>query len=191
MNPRAELRGRLIALTRDLMLIPSSARRPHDRERCYAFVRNHVEALDHLDLRCYRQADIPSLLAVPEGVESPEVLLCGHLDVIDHSDPEVYRSHVTESRIVGPGAGDMKGSLAIMLEVFLSIHGRFPHASLGLLITADEETGGESGVRYLFEDIGFRCGTVLLPDGGSLGEIVSEEKGALHLRLACDGHAAH
>ena len=186
-----DLQSRLEALTRDLMLIPSSHSRPEERERCYAFVRNHSEALDRIAIHAYRKDDIPSLLALPEGVEEPEVLLCGHLDVIDHPDAAVYRSHLSDTRIQGPGAGDMKGALAIMMEVFRAIHGESPGASLGLLITADEETGGQAGTRYLFDELGFRCGCVLVPDGGSLNEISVEEKGVLHLRLSCEGHASH
>jgi hypothetical protein len=37
------LRRRLIELTRDLIIIPSTRDRPEDIERCMEFVINHVE----------------------------------------------------------------------------------------------------------------------------------------------------
>ncbi|NIP94173.1 MAG: M20/M25/M40 family metallo-hydrolase, partial [Akkermansiaceae bacterium] len=88
--------------------------------------------------------------------EKPEVLLCGHLDVVGHPDISVYRSRVADGRVYGPGAGDMKGPLAILLELFKAFHTRHEDASIGLLVTSDEESGGQAGVRHVFEDRGFR-----------------------------------
>ena len=85
----------------------------------------------------------------------------------------------------------MKGALAILLEVFRSFHQKYPDASLGLAISSDEEQGGESGVSYLFGDVGLRCGLVINPDGGGLNEITIAEKGVLHLHLARQGRAIH
>jgi succinyl-diaminopimelate desuccinylase len=36
-----------------------------------------------------------------------------------------------------------------------------------------------------------RCGVAIIPDGGTLNEVIIEEKGILHLRLRATGHAAH
>ena len=85
----------------------------------------------------------------------------------------------------------MKGALAIMLELFREHRRKNPDASLALLVTSDEETGGDAGVRHLFDDLGFRCGTVLVPDGGSLTEITIEEKGLLQIEMIIRGHTAH
>ena len=191
MNDAAALQARLVALTRDLMLIPGCASNPQDRDRCCEFVRNHLDGLDRTTVRSFEKDGIPSLLAVPEGVEAPDVLLCGHLDVIDHPDMFAFRSHVTGTRLYGPGSGDLKGALAIMLELFREYRRKNPKASLGLLVTSDEETGGDAGVRHLFDDLGFRCGSVLVPDGGSLTEITVEEKGLLQIEMSFKGHAAH
>ncbi len=38
-----DLQRRLVALTRDLILIPSDASHPEDITRCFEFVINHVE----------------------------------------------------------------------------------------------------------------------------------------------------
>jgi succinyl-diaminopimelate desuccinylase len=150
-----------------------------------------VEALGNVSLQEYRRDGIPSLLVLPNHTETPEVLLCGHLDVISHPDIQVYRSHVADGRIYGPGAGDMKGPLAILLEIFRAFHSRYTEASVGLLVTSDEESGGMHGVRYLFDEVGLRCGVAMIPDGGSLNEVTVEEKGVAHVSLHIHGHAAH
>lgn len=187
----ADLTESLIALTRDLVLIPSSAERPAERERCFAFVRNHVDRVAGVTAREIRKDGVPTLLALPEGVQHPDVLLCGHLDVIHHPDAQAYVSRVIDGRIVGPGAGDMKAALAVMLEVFHQVHEGSPGASLGLLVTSDEETGGAAGVQHVFEGEGLRCGVAMIPDGGSPNEVTIDEKGLLHLVLRLKGHAAH
>jgi succinyl-diaminopimelate desuccinylase len=133
----------------------------------------------------------PSLLALPRNCERPEVLLCAHLDVITHPDIRFYNSRVEDGRIVGPGAGDMKGSLAILMELFREFNGRKPGIKLGFVITSDEETGGECGIGHLVNECGLRCDAALIPDGGSISEITVEEKGILHVNIHCHGRSAH
>ena len=186
-----DIQERMVALTRDLILIPSIPSRPDDRRRCYEFIRNHLESLDDIEIREFEDKGIPSLVAAPPGCHEPEILMCGHLDVISHPDISVYRSSIENGRIYGPGAGDMKGSLAIILEVFRQIHSRLPRASLGVAITSDEETGGESGIGYLVNKEGIRCKQAMIPDGGSLNEITIEEKGIIHMRISCQGATSH
>lgn len=187
----SRIRQRVVALTRDLILIPSIPSRPEDRRRCYEFVRNHLEGVDGVEVREFETAGIPSLVAMPEGVREPALLMCAHLDVITHPDITFYRSEIRDGKIVGPGAGDMKGTLAILMELFRRVHDSHPGASLGLAVTSDEETGGECGIGFLVRDHHLRCGTAIIPDGGSLNDITVEEKGILHLRLRCHGHPAH
>ncbi|MEM0895337.1 MAG: M20 family metallopeptidase [Verrucomicrobiota bacterium] len=190
----ARLRERLIQLTRDLVLIESTDDRPGERKRCFQLIRNHLDEIPGLCIESFEKNGYESLVVLPEGVREPAVLFCAHLDVIHHPDPESYRSEVRDGKIFGPGAGDMKGQLAIIVEMFRSFgrRGLFPDGlSAGLAITSDEERGGENGVRFLIEDVGLRCGTAIIPDGGSLDEIIIAEKGILHLRLTSHGMSAH
>ncbi|MHB8902241.1 MAG: M20/M25/M40 family metallo-hydrolase, partial [Thermoguttaceae bacterium] len=132
------LKGRLVALTRDLVIIPSTADRPADRQRCHDSVRNHIEAIEGLEIAQYERCGFRSLLARPKGCAAPDVLLVAHLDVVGLPDEAGYRSEVVDGRIIGPGAGDMKGQLAILLELFQAFHRRHPGVSLGLAVTSDE-----------------------------------------------------
>jgi|TARA_B100000315_G_C14532977_1_gene567090 succinyl-diaminopimelate desuccinylase len=188
---KKDVKERIVALTRDLILIPSTVSRPVERLRCYEFIKNHLEALDQIKVREYESKGIPSLLATAEGINKPKILLCGHLDVIDHPDKASYHSVVKEGRIYGPGSGDMKGALAILLEVFRNIHSQKPDASLGIAITSDEESGGASGIGFLVARKGLSCKSAIIPDGGSLNEITVEEKGILHLKISSYGHPVH
>jgi len=183
----------LIALTRKLMHIPSTESRPEDRARCFDLCRSHLETLQSIQICEYESRGFASLVAGASDVAVPRILLVGHLDVIEHPNIEVYQSTIHDGRLWGPGAGDMKGQCAIMLELFCDLHRRFPGISLGIAFTSDEERGGDDGVRYLFETVGLRCGLAIIPDGGSINRITVEEKGILQVRLRVigkEGHAA-
>ena len=186
-----DLRQRLTALTRDLMLIPSTEARPAERQRIMAFIANHLEALEAVTLHRYESNGYTSLVALPQGVSEPDMLLCGHVDVVEHPHIEAYGSSIVDGRIVGPGAGDMKGAVAILLELFRHWHTHHAGASLGLAITSDEERGGADGVQYLINTVGLRCKRAIVPDGGSLNDLTIEEQGVLHVKLKATGKAAH
>ena len=190
-DPLDELRQRLTSLTRDLILIPTTDSRPAERKRCFEFIHNHLDQLQQIRLVDFQSNGYDSLVVFPESSDVPEILLCGHLDGVEHPEPDAYHSKLKNGRIIGPGAGDMKGQLAIMMELFRSLHSRFPDASLGLAITSDEERGGLDGVRFLVQEAGLRCGLAIIPDGGSLNDVTIEEKGVIHLQIRCHGEAAH
>ena len=186
-----QLRDRLVALTRDLVLIPSIPGRPDDLRQCYEFVRNHLEDLPRVEIQDLENGGVASLIAGPAHTPRPEVMMIAHLDVVTHPDIRQYRSIVENGRIIGPGAGDMKGALAILMVLFRRFHREHPGINLGLTVTTDEETGGQHGVGFLVADKNLRCNVAMIPDGGSLNEITVEEKGVMHLRLSRSGHPAH
>ncbi len=185
------IREKLIALTKDLVLIPGTAERPDDLNRCIAFVKDYLNNINNICITEYRHNDIPSIVALPKDTTEPLILLVSHLDVISHSDVGVYNPSLREGRIYGPGTGDMKGAVSIMMELFKYFHGKHPGISLGLALTTDEEQGGNSGIGYLFDEVGLRCGLSINPDGGSLNEVTIAEKGVIHLRISYSGHSSH
>ncbi len=190
-RPDNHLRKRLIELTRDMILIPSTADRPAEIDRCMEFVINHVENADAVTVHRYNEGGAPSCVILPHDIAAPDVLLLAHLDVVSLPAPAEYRSTIRGERIYGPGAGDMKSELAILMEVFRAVHGRHPGVSLGLAVTSDEERGGACGTRFLFDEMGLRCGTVIIPDSGAVNEIAVEEKGTLHIKIGVQGKAGH
>ncbi len=191
-NPSdAALAARLTELTRDLILIPGTESRPTELRRCLEFLGNHLESLPNINLRYLENGGCLSLVATPVDCDRPDILLCGHADVVDHPDPSSFRSAVHAGRIWGPGAGDMKGALAIILTLFRNLLPQARLPSLGIAITSDEERGGEHGVKFLLGEAGLSCGTAIIPDGGSPSEITVEEKGIVHATLTARGYSGH
>lgn len=191
MIDRERLTGQMIQLTRDLVLIESTDARPEERRRCFQLIRNHLEEIADIEIQTLEKNGYESIVVMPTGCGRPEVLFCGHLDVVEHPDAESYRSEVRDGRIYGPGTGDMKGQLAILIQLMRHLWREHPGLPIGLAITSDEERGGESGVKFLVEEAGGDAGVAVIPDGGSLSDIIIEEKGILHLQVKSLGEAAH
>ena len=185
-----ELRAQLIDLTRALIRVPSSAAHPSALERALELLRERLKPLAGVRIEEFRCEGVPSLVIRPAAVETPAVLLVGHIDVVDHGSRRHYRPRVRDGRIYGPGAGDMKGAVAIMVTLFGELLRRHPEMALGLAITADEELGSHHGTRYLV-DQGLSCDLAILPDGGSIDTVVVAEKGLLHVEVVWRGASTH
>ncbi|MGH7765846.1 MAG: M20 family metallopeptidase, partial [Candidatus Binatia bacterium] len=95
------LRQRLVELTRDLILIPSTRDRPEEIERCLEFVVNHVELPEAVTVQRYREEGSPSVVILPRDVAVPDVMLLAHIDVVARPEGTEYRSTVSDGRIYG------------------------------------------------------------------------------------------
>jgi len=121
------------------------------------------------------------------------LVLCGHMDVVPaeeegwRSDP--FKLREEGDRLFGRGACDMKGFLAVALN--LARESRGLRGPLVLVFTYDEEVG-TAGARDLVE--GWVCDT--LPRRAIIGEptelrVVRMHKGHTHVRITMHGVSAH
>jgi len=185
-----ETEKHILELLKDLIIIPSTASNPDGLLHAVRLIQNHIENIDGVRIEAHESRDRPSFVARPDHDGPLRILLVGHVDVVE-SDPEGFQPRMEGGRLYGRGAGDMKGQVALMTELFCELLGRYPGLPIGLMITADEESGGRHGVGYLINEIGYRADVAIIPDSGSLNEIVTMEKGILAGRLTCRGTAGH
>jgi len=124
------------------------------------------------------------------------LLLCGHLDVVPADEPDwrsdPFRLSETESTFVGRGACDMKGFVALAVNLFRQASGQSVRRPLALLFTYDEEPGTLGAQHFAktwhrpFE----------LPRRCVVGEptelrAVRMHKGHLRMRVTLHGKTAH
>jgi succinyl-diaminopimelate desuccinylase len=102
------LAGQLAARTLELIDIPSVSR---DEARLAA----HVAAVLRAGGVAVRDLGDTCLLAGPDGAP---LLLAGHLDTVPAQDDRQAR--IDGDRVHGLGASDMKGALAVMIELALA-----------------------------------------------------------------------
>ncbi|MDR2777671.1 MAG: M20/M25/M40 family metallo-hydrolase [Rickettsiales bacterium] len=114
------------------------------------------------------------------GLEFDVISSC-HIDV---APAQTYEMKIDRGKIFGRGVFDMKSfvvsSLANLRE--LAIDGR--NIRYAVVLTSDEEIGGENGMRYLVETVELKTHLVLDSDSGkNINSIVRENLGAITIEL--------
>lgn len=150
----------------------------------------------------------PNLLARLRGDgDGPTLAYLGHVDTV-RADPEEWSrdpwcGDLDDGWVWGRGALDMKGQVAAELAAGLDLarSGWRPKGELLLMITADEEAGGDLGARWLCENHAdrVRCDFAVNEGGGAsiaMGErrlytLSVGEKGIFRIRLKVEGRAGH
>jgi succinyl-diaminopimelate desuccinylase len=137
----------------------------------------------------------PNVLATVTEGPGPVVALNAHHDTVPvepgawNYDP--FGAEIDDGRLYGRGAADSKGRIAsyTLAARALERAGLLPEeATVVLAITADEETGGHAGAKYVAEE-------ELQPDyavvEGSSTSVWHAGCGVLHFRVTVAGEATH
>jgi glutamate carboxypeptidase len=133
-------------------------------------------------------------LARLHGDGSGRILLMGHLDTVYPDGTAAARPmRFDGSKIIGPGACDMKGGLLVGMYALRALqHANFhDFEEIAFFFNSDEEIGSP-GSRPLYEPIARGQDSVLvLESARANGDIVSARKGSGEFRLWVTGKAAH
>jgi acetylornithine deacetylase/succinyl-diaminopimelate desuccinylase-like protein len=147
---------------------------------------------------------------LPGDGSRPPVVLLNHIDVVpadeDYwTEAKPFSGTVKDGRIWGRGASDMKGTAIAQLAAFVSLkRDRIPlKGDVIFLATADEESGGRLGAKFLLEtlpDLVKPDATVLTEGGGIVAGSDGDlryfapeyvQKTPLWLRLTAKGTPGH
>ena len=131
-----------------------------------------------------------SLVATTNPTKKPRVLLAAHLDVVPAPKP-LFKLTERDGAFYGRGVCDMKFAIASYLQLIDDLGEDLPTYDLGIMITTDEEIGGEDGVKALLEKGGYRAEACVLPDGGDNWALEREAKGVVWIKATANGTAAH
>jgi acetylornithine deacetylase len=136
------------------------------------------------------------LAAGPAGLGSGGLALSGHMDVVPAEEPDWKTDPFTlatvDGQLVGRGAADMKGFLALAINALAALDPGRLRLPLALLLTYDEELG-TLGARHFVETW---AEPEELPKSAIIGEptslaVVRMHKGYLKMRFEVTGQAAH
>lgn len=142
---------------------------------------------------CSSAGHAPDLLATLTGTGDARVLLLGHLDtVVAHTEHRPLEA--SDGRLIGSGAVDMKGGIALALGVMRAF-ARIPEAfaTLSLLAVNDEEwrTGGFSHAARFADQHACLCFEAGELSADGQDAVVARRKAAGTLRVGAHGLAAH
>jgi succinyl-diaminopimelate desuccinylase len=172
----------LLAATADLIAVPS---RSHDEAALADLVHEALAACPWLDVE--RVGD--NVVARTMLDRGQRLVVAGHLDTVAPNGNEVPR--VEGDTVWGLGASDMKGSLAVMLEVATTV--RAPSVDVTWCFYAREEIDRkDSGLLELWQ----RRPDLLAGDAAVLGEpsgglIEAGCQGTMRVRITLRGIRAH
>jgi len=121
-----------------------------------------------------------------------EILLCGHLDVVP-ADEGDFLAKIKGGKMYGRGASDMKGALAVFIDQFSEYLIQKKVKNIGLLITSDEEQGGDNGTKHILDTVNLRPSFALIGDAQWRKDlrISTKEKGGVWIRLTAKGISGH
>jgi len=191
----------LIALTRDLVRIPSVVR-PGDPTATEAAVAAHVERwlrTEGFDVEVHEVAPgRPNVLAsIGASGAGPTLLLEGHTDVVTEGDAREW-SHppfggdLVDGRIYGRGSADMKSGLAAAMVAAAAIKRSGARLGGRLVVGAlvDEE-GDMLGARHLCTTaLGRELSAAIICEPEQ-NELCLEQRGVVWARVTVRGRMAH
>jgi succinyl-diaminopimelate desuccinylase len=191
----------LIALTRDLVRIPSVVR-PGDPTATEAEVAAHVErwlSTEGFEVEVHEVAPgRPNVLAsIGASSAGPTLLLEGHTDVVTEGNPREW-SHppfggdLVDGRIYGRGSADMKSGLAAAMIAAAAIKrsGALLGGRLVVGALVDEE-GDMLGARHLCTTaLGRELSAAIICEPEQ-NELCLEQRGVVWARVTVRGRMAH
>jgi len=191
----------LVELTRELVRIPSVVR-PGDPAAGEAAVARRVEqwlATEGFALEVHEAAPgRPNVVAwLGEKGSGRCLLLEGHTDVVTEGDPAEwthppFAAELTDGRIYGRGAADMKGGLAAAMVAAAAIK-RSGAAFRGKLVVgalADEEGDMLGAKHFCATPIGRELDAAIICEPEQ-NELCLEQRGVVWARVAIHGRMAH
>src|SRR6266496_4357883 len=182
------LRDEIVALTCELIAIPSTADRPDQLQAAIDYAERYARALPGVYIHRAESDAKPSLIVSLRDTRSPAVMLNAHLDVVA-ARPDQFQPIVRDGRIYGRASQDMKGSGAVLLRLMRDLAALPEPPDVGFMFVSDEEIGGEHGTGYLARQ-GWGCGFFLAAEPTDL-QICYAQKGAMWVELFLPGKPAH
>jgi succinyl-diaminopimelate desuccinylase len=182
-------RGAMIALTRELVAIPSE----NPPGNCYAetvkLLTLRLRELGFTDTRI--EGDCVLSFA---GEGERTLYFSGHYDVVPAQSPSQFEPELKGANLFGRGSSDMKSGLAAMIYAALALRqtSALQGGRIGLVFVPDEETAGPRGSRYLAERglLGRNAIGMLTPEPTG-GVVWNGNRGAITLKVTVRGKSAH
>ena len=176
-----------VELAKKLMSIKSVTGRAREISRVFDVVERELVS-GGMRVGRMTNDEVELLWAGTAGFGEGEVMLLGHVDVVAGAD-SLFAPVVKGERLLGRGAIDMKSQDAVMVNLMIKLAGG--EKSVQLVLTSDEEVGGKRGANWFFQTQKVVPKVVVVPDGGSMLEMVTKQKGPGHWRITFPGKSSH
>ena len=183
------MKDQILKIAEKLVEIESTSSNPEKLKEVVDFVDNYF-LNEGFFIERYIKNSKHSIVITNTQEKKKTIILNGHLDVVD-AEKHLFKLKYDGDRITGRGVFDMKAFAAMLMIAIENIQKSRPELSIALMLSTDEEIGGDDGMEYLIKEKGYSCNVAYIPDGGGHFNILTEEKGLLVLKITAYGNTAH
>ncbi len=152
------------------------------------WARNQLKNLP-LYFEEFSSSGFSSLVITTQKTKNPKIWLASHIDVAK-ADDKMFIPIIKGNKLYGRGAFDMKFAIACYIKLLKELKADLSKLDFGLIITSDEEAGGENGIKFLL-DKGYVSQAAFLPDGGDDWKIEDASKGVWCFVIKSYGNSCH
>jgi len=175
----------LVNTLEELIAIPSCTSDKSEIKNALNYVKKFF-ANQTLLVKDFETKGVKSLL-ISLNSQNPKLLLHGHIDVVP-APKKMFKPIIKEKKLFGRGAIDMKSGLAVLMHIIRDLSLEKSKLDVGLLITSDEEIGGDNGAGVLCNTL--KPKFILSAEPTNL-LISNKAKGVIQLELSVSGKSAH
>ena len=190
-----ELEGLLddcVGFTRRLIQTPSM---PGEEEAIAHLIADEMQEIGLDDVWMDEVGNVYGRLRGEDG-SLPALVLNTHLDHVDPGDPDLwpsppYGGEIVDGRIIGRGASDIKGPLAVQVYAMAGLMraDQRPRRDVVFTGVVEEEVGG-AGAIYWAENVDYDVGLVVLGEPSS-NELALGHRGLLAMWVTFPGRSVH
>ena len=159
-----------------------------ESEACLDQLQNTLQSAG-LQTKKFASQGFSSLVASTDDSKKTKVILQAHIDVVPASD-HLFEMKQEGGKLYGRGVFDMKFAAACFIKLAEELKDSLEKFDFAIMLTSDEEVGGENGVKMLIDE-GYVADVCILPDGGDNWQIETDCNGAWLIKLTAKGKSSH
>ncbi len=161
-------------------------------------LKDHPAFFETISFTKHGYKERPNVVGTLKGTSNGNTLILGgHIDVvspepIDHWQHDPWGAEISQGRMYGRGAADMKGGIAAMIYAVQTIQqiGIQLKGDVILQTTIEEEDGGIGGALHSIIR-GYTADAIIVPEPRSGNEIGVGSAGVLYFRVRIPGKIMH
>ncbi|MBI2859296.1 MAG: M20/M25/M40 family metallo-hydrolase [Chloroflexi bacterium] len=151
----------------------------------------NTEIIEIPAIHCGGLSGRMNLIAHRRNPGKPRLVFYSHVDVVPATGWPAFSPRVSEGRVFGRGAADMKGAIPALLMALDNVRGSELAFDVSAIVTTDEEVGQAGQVRYLAQFLQPLKGGYVHSLDSDFGAISITNLGAIHLEVRIKGKSVH
>ncbi len=186
------MKTEILKVLDDLLKIESVSTDIEKLDEVTEYIKQYFEGLKGCYIDELRYNNKPSIIVKNFEGKNADVILNGHYDVVPPSEQWQFEPKEEDWKIYARGSWDMKSGDALMMVLMKKVLQKsWEVKKVALILTSDEELWGPDGAAKIVEEWYTADEGVLVPDSGSLEEIVIAEKGMIDIEAHFKGLSCH